>query len=133
MSAESRWRLAFRIVVVQAGLTVMVAALWWLMDGNALAALAGGGVVTLMSLYLAVRAFSVDAAADPEGFLRRLYRAELVKLLMTVLFFLLAARYASDDMAEIVTAFAVALMGFWLGLWPVASGKGSGPDRINNP
>ncbi|MCP1728233.1 ATP synthase protein I [Natronospira proteinivora] len=132
MSAESRWRLAFRVVVVQAGLTVAVAALWWFWGGSALAALAGGGVVTLMSLYGAVRAFSVDAAADPEGFLRRLYRAEFMKLLMTVLFFLLAARYASEHMAEIVTAFAVALTGFWLGLWPVASGRVSGSARINN-
>ena len=122
MSAESRWRLAFRVVSVQAALTVAAALIWWLLGGSALAALAGGGMVTLMSLYFAVRVFSVDAAADPAGFMSRLYRAEIMKLVFTALFFLVAAHYAADHMAEIVTAFAAALMGFWLGLWPVASG-----------
>jgi|GEM_PF-3423662 len=132
MSAESRWRLAFRVASMQAALTVAVALLWWFFGGSALAALAGGGMVTFMSLYFAVRVFSVDAAADPAAFMGRLYRAEIMKLVLTALFFLGAAHTASEYMAEIVTAFAVALMGFWLGLWPLATGSGSAAGRNNN-
>lgn len=119
MSAQVRWMLAFRVCGIQLGLTAAVAGAWWLASGSPLAALAGGGAATFMTLYLAVRVFSVDAAADPRAFMRRLYRAEAMKLVMTVLFFALAARYGSEVMAEIVTGFIVALLAFWAALWPL--------------
>lgn len=118
MSAESRWLLALRVCAAQLIFTVVVAMLWWLFGGSALAALAGGGLVTFLSLWFAMRVFGVDAAADPQGFLRRLYRAELFKFVMVILFFVAAARIGGEHMVEITTGFIAAVVGFWFGLWP---------------
>lgn len=120
MSAESRWLLALRICAAQLIITVVAAIVWWLFEGSALAVLAGGGAATFLSFWFAVRVLGFDAAADPEGFFRRLVRSEVLKLVMAVLFFFIAARYGSEFMAEIITGFMAALMGFWFGLWPVA-------------
>lgn len=124
MTAQQAWPVAIRLGVIQAMLTLLVAGAWWLAGGSALAALAGGGAVTALSLYFAVRLFSVDAARDPQVFLRRLYRAEVMKLILVAVFFLVAAGQAPDQMAEIVTAFIAALMGYWFALLPLATGTG---------
>jgi F0F1-type ATP synthase assembly protein I len=131
MSAESRWRLPLRIFVVQLALTVAVAIVWWFFGGSALGALAGGGAVTFLSLWFGLRVLGFNAVSDPEGFLRRLVRAEFFKLLMVVLFFLIAARYGSDYMAEIITGFMAALVGFWFGLWPVATNASAGSGQTD--
>ncbi len=124
MSADSRWLLALRVCGVQVILSLAAAVVWWLLEGSALAALAGGGAATFLSLWFALRVFGTDAAADPEGFLRRFYRAEFMKLGLAVLFFIVAANLAGDHMAEIITGFMAALMGFWFGLLPVAGVMG---------
>lgn len=129
MSAKSRWLLALRVCLAQVILTVSAAVAWWVGGGSPLGALTGGGAATLISLYFAVRVFSVDAAADPQGFMRRLYRAVAMKLLMTAVFFGLAASYGAEVMGEIVTAFTAVLMGFWVALWPVGSAGRQPPRR----
>ncbi len=117
---QQAWPVVFRLGVSQAALTLLVAGVWWLAGGSAPAALLGGGVVTVLSLYFAVRLFSVDAATDPQAFLRRLYRAEVMKLVLVAVFFLFAAHQMPEQMAEIVTAFIVALLGYWFALLPLA-------------
>ena len=122
MTAQQAWPVAIRLGVIQAMLTLLVAGGWWLAGGSVPAALIGGGVVTVLSLYFAVRLFSVDAAQDPQAFLRRLYRAEVMKLVLVAVFFLVAAQQAPEQMAEIVTAFIAALLGYWFALLPLATG-----------
>ncbi|MDQ2069727.1 ATP synthase subunit I [Natronospira bacteriovora] len=118
MSANARWRLTLRVCGVQMAFAVVVALIWGLFGGSALAVLIGGGAATFLTLWFGIRVFSVDAAADPEGFLRRFYGAELFKLVMAVLFFIVAARMGGDQMGEIISGFIAALVGFWFGLWP---------------
>jgi hypothetical protein len=56
-----------KIIAGQSGVTLMAAALYGLMmDGEAaLGALAGGGISVVLSLWMALRVFSVPAEAGP--------------------------------------------------------------------
>jgi F0F1-type ATP synthase assembly protein I len=93
-----------------------VSVAWWLAGGSVPGALAGGFAATVLSGYFAVRVFSIDAGADPRGFLRRFMRAEAMKLLLAMVFFVGVARQAPEIMAEAISAFAVALLAYWFAL-----------------
>lgn len=101
------------------GVIALLAALVWFWAGgvgSSIAALIGGLFGALLSAYFAIRVFSYRAERDPQGFLRRFYRAEAVKLLLAILFFAVVARFHPDRMLEVITAFAATLPVYWFAL-----------------
>jgi F0F1-type ATP synthase assembly protein I len=116
ISAQRHWPIALRVCGIQGALTLGVALVWWLAGGSVTGALLGGLVATVLSLYFAVRVLSVDAAADPRGFLRRFMRAEAMKLLLAMVFFVWVARQMPQVMPEAISSFAVTLLAYWFAL-----------------
>lgn len=92
--------------------------LLWLPFGGwraALAALVGGGIGVLLSLYVAIR---VGASSDdrPRAMLNAFYRAEAMKLILAVVLFSIAALLFADVYIPLITTFMVGLMAYWVAL-----------------
>ncbi len=111
-------RVAKRVVLLQLAIT-LTAALAWLIASSAraaLAAMAGGGISTALSIYVAVKVFSRDAAADPEAALAAFYRAEAMKLVLTAVLTSLAIMGFRDHTVPLITTLAATLSAYWLAL-----------------
>jgi len=110
-------RLAFGVVLGQAGVTVIVALLTWAIAGirAGLSALLGGGIATMGSLVMALLAFAGGGGA-PSGVLRRFYLGEAVKLALVVVFFVLALKLLNVEPLAMFGAFAVTLLVYWIAL-----------------
>ncbi|MFU8897034.1 MAG: ATP synthase subunit I [Gammaproteobacteria bacterium] len=101
-----------KIIVGQAGVTLVATALFGLtMGGNAaLGALVGGGISVVLSLWMAVRVFSVPAEAGPQAVLSAFVRAEVGKLVMAVVLFSAAAIFLSHAFIPLVVTFVATLV-----------------------
>lgn len=110
--------MGLRLAAYQAVIAVVAAGVWFAIGGTGAAtgALLGGGFGAFLSAYVAIRVFSVRAEDDPEGFLRRFYRAEGVKLLLAIVFFAMVARYYEARMLEVITGFIATLPVYWFAL-----------------
>lgn len=110
--------MGLRLAAYQAVIAVAAAGVWFAIGGTGAAtgALLGGGFGAFLSAYVAIRVFSVRAEDDPEGFLRRFYRAEGVKLLLAIVFFAMVARYYEARMLEVITGFIATLPVYWFAL-----------------
>ena len=88
-------RLAFGLVLGQAGVTVAVALGAWALAGAraALSALLGGGIATAGSLALAGFGFAGAPGADAERVVGAFYFGEAVKLTLVAVLFALALKW----------------------------------------
>jgi ATP synthase protein I len=111
-------RAALSIVVVQFGVTLLISVVGLLIGGprTAISALMGGGIGTLTSLCMAVSIFRLDADAEPEKILKRVYRGEFLKLAMTVVLFGLVLKNIDVSFAPMIGCFAVTLLVYWVAL-----------------
>ncbi|HUG98933.1 MAG TPA: ATP synthase subunit I [Gammaproteobacteria bacterium] len=107
-----------KIIAGQSGVTLLAAALFGLaMDGEAaLGALAGGGISILLSLWMALRVFSVPAEAGPQAMFSAFVKAEAMKMVMAVVLFSAAAIFLSHVFVPLVVTFAATLVVNWLAL-----------------
>ncbi len=81
------------------------------MGGNAaLGALVGGGISVVLSLWMAVRVFSVPAEAGPQAVLSAFVRAEVGKMVMAVVLFSAAAIFLSHVFIPLVVTFVATLV-----------------------
>jgi F0F1-type ATP synthase assembly protein I len=101
-----------KIIVGQSGVTLVAALLFGLlMSGEAaLGALVGGGISVVLSLWMAVRVFSVPAEAGPQAVLSAFVRAEVGKLVMAVVLFSAAAIFLSHVFIPLVVTFVATLV-----------------------
>lgn len=107
-----------KIIAGQSGVTLLAAALFGLaMDGEAaLGALAGGGISLVLSLWMALRVFSVPVEAGPQAMFSAFVKAEAMKLVMAVVLFSAAAIFLSHVFIPLVVTFAATLVVNWLAL-----------------
>jgi F0F1-type ATP synthase assembly protein I len=107
-----------KIIAGQAGVTFVAAALFGAAMGReaALGALAGGGISVLLSIWTALRVFSVPAEAGPQAVFSAFVRAEVGKLVMAVALFSAAAIFLSHVFVPLVVTFAATLVVNWLAL-----------------
>ena len=111
-------RLAFGVVLGQAGVTV-VAALWaGALAGRvaALSALAGGGIATAGSLAMAGVVFGGTAAGSAARALRTFYLGEALKLAVVVMLFVVVLKVMRVAPLAMFAAFAAALLVYWIAL-----------------
>ncbi|HYB32982.1 MAG TPA: ATP synthase subunit I [Steroidobacteraceae bacterium] len=111
-------RLAFGVVLGQAGVTV-VAALWaGALAGRvaALSALAGGGIATAGSLAMAGVVFGGTAAGSAARALRTFYLGEALKLAVVVMLFVVVLKVMRVAPLAMFGAFAATLLVYWLAL-----------------
>jgi F0F1-type ATP synthase assembly protein I len=107
-----------KILSGQLGVTLIAAALFGLtMSGEAaLGALAGGGISVLLSLWMALRVFSVPAEAGARAMFAAFVKAEAIKLVMAVVLFSAAAIFLSHVFIPLVVTFVATLVVNWLAL-----------------
>jgi F0F1-type ATP synthase assembly protein I len=107
-----------KILSGQLGVTLIAAALFGLtMSGEAaLGALAGGGSSVLLSLWMALRVFSVPAEAGARAMFAAFVKAEAIKLVMAVVLFSAAAIFLSHVFIPLVVTFVATLVVNWLAL-----------------
>ena len=111
-------RTALIIVAGQLGLTLLVMAVSLLLGGarSALSALAGGGIGTLASLYMALSFFRLGPSADPARILRGVYRGEAVKLGITAVLFALVLVSMDVEFGPLIGAYVATFLAYWIAL-----------------
>jgi ATP synthase protein I len=107
-----------KIIAGQSGVTVLAMALFGLTAGGeaAVGALVGGSISLVLSLWMAVRVFSVPAEAGPQAVFSAFVRAEVGKLVMAVVLFSAAAIFLSHVFVPLVVTFVATLVVNWLAL-----------------
>ena len=107
-----------KIIAGQTGVTLVAAVLFGLATGGeaALGALVGGGISLVLSLWMALRVFSVPAEAGPRAMFAAFVKAEVLKLVMAVVLFSAAAIFLSHVFLPLVVTFAATLVVNWLAL-----------------
>jgi F0F1-type ATP synthase assembly protein I len=107
-----------KILAGQTGVTLIAAVLFGLTTGGeaALGALAGGGISLVLSLWMALRVFSVPAEAGPQAMLSAFVKAEAIKLVMAVVLFSAAVIFLGHVFLPLVVTFVATLAVNWLAL-----------------
>jgi len=110
-------RLAFGVVLGQAGVTVIAAlAGYWLGGGLAArSALAGGGIATVASLAMALLVFG-SAAGGARRALATFYAGEALKLVVVVVLFVVVLKVMRVAPLAMFAAFAATFLVYWIAL-----------------
>jgi ATP synthase protein I len=112
-------RLALRLVLGQAGVTVTVAIAAWALAGArpAVSALLGGGIATAGSLAMAGFGFaSRSAAADAQSVVGAFYVGEAVKLALVAALFVIVLKWVSVSPLAMFGGFAATFPVYWIAL-----------------
>jgi len=108
-------RRAYLFVVCQAVLVLPFAVLAWLLwdlkSGGSL--LTGGLVCALPNLYFARQFFSTTGAMAAKQILRGMYRAEMIKLLLTAVLFMVVFTYLPVKAGFLFVGFVLAQLTVW--------------------
>lgn len=109
---------AFRIVGVQACVTLLATAGGLLLAGTAAAvsAFLGGGIGTVASLAQVAGTFRTGASREPSKILGRLFRGEAFKLLVTAGLFALVLTSMEVVFGAMIGGFGATLLVFWAAL-----------------
>lgn len=107
-----------KIIVGQVAVTLAGALLWGAGAGMqaGLGALVGGGISVLLSLYFAVKVFSVNSSSDPQKMVAAFFRAEALKMVLAAVLFSLAAIYLSHLFLPLMSTCAATLAVYWFAL-----------------
>jgi len=111
-------RLAFGVVLGQAGVTVTAAlCAWGFADARAgLSALLGGGIVTAGSLAMARLALAGGAGADARSALGAFYRGEAMKLAVVTGALVVVLKVVRVAPLAMFAAFGATLLVYWIAL-----------------
>jgi ATP synthase protein I len=111
-------RLAFRVVLGQAAVTVIVAAICLAVAGRhaAVSALVGGGISTVASLALVLLGFGRRAGADAQRVVRAFYVGEAAKLGLTVALFVIVLSTMKVSVGALFSAYVATFFVYWLAL-----------------
>jgi ATP synthase protein I len=110
-------RLAFGVVLGQAGVTLVGALAAWAIAGReaALSALLGGGIATVGSMAMVALVFA-GAAANAGRIVRAFYTGEAVKLAVVVVLFVVVLRLVRVVPLAMLAGFAATYLVYWIAL-----------------
>jgi ATP synthase protein I len=116
-------RLALRVVLGQAGVTVVAGlCAWWLAGERAgFSALLGGGIATLASVAMAGLVFGGSAGSAARA-LAMFYIGEAVKLVLVVALFVVVLNVVRVAPLAMFAAFAATFLVYWIALLSVLPG-----------
>jgi ATP synthase protein I len=111
-------RLAFGVVLGQAGVTVIVALGAYALAGQlaAFSALLGGGIATLGSLAMASVAFGSYASGGARRALAAFYLGEAAKVAVVVVLFVVALNVLKVVPLAMLAGFAATYLMYWIAL-----------------
>ncbi len=106
-----------RIALWQLLIGVMGLLVWSVLGGwkEALGALFGGGIGALLSVYMALRLGAANDASLRDR-VSTFYRAEVMKFVLAVVLFSIAALLFADVYIPLITTFIVGLTAYWFAL-----------------
>ena len=109
-------RSAYRVVLGQAVMTGIVAAVSYLLAGQigAVSALLGGGISTLASLAMAVLAFRGSVMADGHRALGAFYGGEAVKLAIVIVSFVVVLKTMKVAPLPMLAAYMATFVVHWI-------------------
>ena len=128
-------RLAFGVVLGQAGVTVIAAACAFVWSGHltAVSALLGGGIATAGSLAMAGLVFGGTASAGAQRALGMLYIGEAVKIVVVIVLFVAVLRTMRVAPLAMFAAFAATFLVYWIALLralpTLSGGLAAAPDQ----
>ncbi|MCG8436404.1 MAG: ATP synthase subunit I [Gammaproteobacteria bacterium] len=114
-----------RIIFWQFSVGLLGTVIWLFAGGQreALAALFGGSIGPILSLYFAVKVFSHRGGTDPRAMAGAFFRAEALKLVLAAVLFSTAAVLFSDVFIPLITTFMATLIVYWFALiWNMDNG-----------
>jgi ATP synthase protein I len=116
-----------RILWGQALITLLLALVALVVSGVQAAgsAVLGGAIGTGATFYMASRALTGSADDDGQAMLRRFYRAEVLKIGLTVFMFVVAFRFLPIAPLWMLGAYAATYAAYWL----VMIGEDTGTSR----
>ena len=111
-------RAVARLAIWQVLLTLVLSFGGYLIVDSAFAmsALTGGLIGMVAGAYQAQRMLRVDAGTQPEAFMRALWVSELIKIVLTVAFFILAIRLLKVQMVPTIIGYAGTYIIYWVAL-----------------
>ena len=112
--------IAYRIVLVQLGIALVLAAVCLAAWGRstAVAALAGGAIGVVTNLYVALRVFGNGAVRPAPQVLQRFYAAEAVKFALTLGLYALGIGVLKLNALPLLGGYVLTLAAYWLALLP---------------
>jgi ATP synthase protein I len=119
-SAAAIARPVFRIVALQLSIAVLFSALvaFFAGEGKGWSAAMGGGIAVLGSVAYAL--IVVRSGQDAKAVFRRHFRAEMVKMFVTaVLFVMVLVLFPSAAQLWLILGFAVTTLAYWFSLLAV--------------
>src|SRR6185437_7559674 len=122
-------RLAFKVVLGQAGVTLIAALVGWLAAGriSALSALLGGGIATVASFAMVAVAFRNSAPVSAARLLGRFFGGEALKLVVVVVLFVAVLRWLHPAPLALLITFGATFVVYWLALGLALPGKAPAP------
>lgn len=107
-----------RLSLWQALLTAALALIAAFTVGSAfaLSVIAGGAIGVLAGSYQAQRMLSIDAASHPGSFMQGLWTSELMKIVITVVMFLVAIRVFKAEMVPTIVGYGGTYLVYWIAL-----------------
>jgi ATP synthase protein I len=118
-------RLAFRVVLGQAAVTLIAALIGWLAAGRvaALSALLGGGIATVASFAMVAVAFRYSAPVSPARLLGTFFGGEALKLVVVVALFVAVLRWLHPAPLALLVTYGATFVVYWLALGLALPGK----------
>lgn len=122
-------RLAFKVVLGQAGVTLIAALVGWLAAGRiaALSALLGGGIATVASFAMVAVAFRNSAPVSAARLLGRFFGGEALKLVVVVALFIAVLHWLHPAPLALLITFGATFVVYWLALGLALPGKAPAP------
>ena len=120
-------RLAFGLVLGQAGVTVTATLIAFVLGGEhaALSALIGGGIATVASLAMAGLVFGGRTAGSAQRALQAFYVGEAVKVALVIGLFVLVLKSVSVQPLALLTTFIATVLVYWIALIAALPNLGS--------
>jgi ATP synthase protein I len=111
-------RLAFRVVLGQAAVTVVAALIAAALGGEraGLSALVGGGIATAGSLVMAVLVMGGTLAGNAQRALSAFYVGEALKLVLVAVLFVIVLKVMRVAPLAMFAAFAATFLVYWIAL-----------------
>jgi ATP synthase protein I len=111
-------RLAFRVVLGQAGVALIAALVGWLVAGRtaALSALLGGGIATAASFAMVAVAFRHSTAVSPARLLGTFFGGEALKLIVVVVLFVAVLHWLHPAPLALLATYGATFAVYWLAL-----------------
>jgi F0F1-type ATP synthase assembly protein I len=118
-------RSAFRVVLGQAVMTGVVAAVSFVLAGpiGAVSALLGGGISTVASLAMALLAFRGSVMADGHRALGAFYRGEAAKLAIVIVAFVVVLKTMKVAPLPMLAAYMATFIVHWIVLARMVRGR----------